>query len=126
MFQSILSSQQPAQPSAPQGVSDISPSFFSSSSSSAQSKIPLRLQSNTALLRSQSRTVVTSLPDDQSNRRSVTKRMCYASKSDPPEDEVEEEEPQPSRGFVSARNQYIVDQQKKFGKSYNPNSDQYI
>lgn len=28
-----------------------------------------------------------------------------------------------SSGFVSARNQYIVDQQKKFGKSYNPNND---
>lgn len=36
------------------------------------------------------------------------------------------EEQQPSKtvgGFVSARNQYIVDQQKKFGKSYNPSND---
>ena len=31
----------------------------------------------------------------------------------------------PSSGFVSARNQYITDQQKKFGKSYNPNNDRY-
>lgn len=26
-------------------------------------------------------------------------------------------------GFVSARNQYIIDKQKKFGKSYNPEND---
>ena len=31
-----------------------------------------------------------------------------------------------SSGFVSARNQYITDQQKKFGKSYNPNNDRYV
>ena len=52
--------------------------------------------------------------------------MCYT-KVDPSANEMEEEEegPQSSGGFVSARNQYIVDQQKKFGKSYNPNAEQY-
>ena len=38
---------------------------------------------------------------------------------------MEEEGTQSSGGFVSARNQYIVDQQKKFGKAYNPKTDQY-
>ena len=31
-----------------------------------------------------------------------------------------------SSGFVTAKNQYIVDQQKKYGKSYNPNNDKYL
>ena len=31
-----------------------------------------------------------------------------------------------SSGFVTAKNQYIVDQQKKYGKSYNPNNDKYF
>ena len=50
--------------------------------------------------------------------------MCYP-EVDSPTDEMEEEGPQSSGGFVSARNQYIVDQQKKFGKAYNPKTDQY-
>lgn len=42
-------------------------------------------------------------------------------------DEVMEVEPTVSNhgGFVSARNQYIADQQKKFGKTYNPSTDKY-
>ena len=31
-----------------------------------------------------------------------------------------------SSGFVTAKNQYIVDQQKKYGKSYNPSNDKYL
>ena len=31
-----------------------------------------------------------------------------------------------SSGFVTTKNQYIVDQQKKYGKSYNPNNDKYF
>ena len=36
---------------------------------------------------------------------------------------VEEEERPSLGGFTSAKTQYIVDQQKKFGKSYNPSQD---
>lgn len=105
--------------------SSTSSGLLSRLSSNTQSN-QLRLRSNPSSLRSQPRSVVTSLPDDQSIRRSPPKRMCYT-KVDPSANEMEEEEegPQSSGGFVSARNQYIVDQQKKFGKSYNPNADQY-
>lgn len=52
-------------------------------------------------------------------------KRCSVSDSDE-NNEMDIEEQQPSKtlgGFVSARNQYIADQQKKFGKSYNPSSD---
>ena len=51
------------------------------------------------------------------------KRNCIV--EEPDEMEIEDEPPASTvaNGFVSARNQYITDQQKKFGKSYNPSND---
>ena len=53
------------------------------------------------------------------------KRNCVV--EEPDEMEIEDESPisTVANGFVSAKSQYITDQQKKFGKSYNPSNDKY-
>ena len=110
-------------PSSVSSVASSAPSGLLSRLSSNAPSNPPQLRSHCSSLRFQSKSLASSLSDNQSVR-SPPKRMCYP-EVDSPTDEMEEEGPQSSGGFVSARNQYIVDQQKKFGKAYNPKTDQY-
>lgn len=61
------------------------------------------------------------LQETQLQKRSASYVSQSAKRHRVGDDELDE---RPSLGgFVSAKSQYIIDQQKKFGKSYNPSSD---
>lgn len=61
------------------------------------------------------------LQEAQLQKRGATSVLQSAKRQCIGNDEADEK---PSLGgFVSAKSQYIIDQQKKFGKSYNPSND---